>query len=139
MKTAPPLEMLMLAVLTLPLCAVAQSYPVKPVRVIVPFPASTGVDTMVRLFAPGMSEGLGQQIVVDNRAGAASTLGATLVAQAAPDGYTLLAASGSTAISQSLVKDLPYRLGDLAPVALLDKCGAKNLKKSRNRGKYVRG
>jgi tripartite-type tricarboxylate transporter receptor subunit TctC len=77
------------------------------------------VDITTRLFAPDMSEALGQQIVVDNRAGAASTIGAAVVARAAPDGYTLLAASASTASAQSLVKDLPYQLGDLEPVALL--------------------
>jgi tripartite-type tricarboxylate transporter receptor subunit TctC len=120
LNTAPLLAVLLATfILAHPLPAQAQSYPSKPIRVVVPFPPSTGVDITTRLFAPDMSEALGQQIVVDNRAGAASTIGAAVVARAAPDGYTLLAASASTASAQSLVKDLPYQLGDLAPVALL--------------------
>ncbi|HEV7390409.1 MAG TPA: tripartite tricarboxylate transporter substrate-binding protein, partial [Burkholderiales bacterium] len=120
MKTGPwLLKIAALIVLAQPLAALAQSYPTKPVRVVVPFPPSTGVDITVRLFAPDMSEALGQQIVVDNRAGAASTIGAAIVARAVPDGYTLLAASASTASAQSLVKDLTYQLGELEPVALL--------------------
>ncbi len=98
----------------------AQTWPAKPVRVVVPFPPGTGVDITVRLFAPTLGEMLGQQFVADNRAGAASTIGAAMVARAAPDGYTLLAASASTASSQSLYKTLTYDLSrDFEPIAML--------------------
>ena len=98
----------------------AQSYPVKPVRVIVPFPPGAGADITTRLIAPRLSEGLGQQLVVENRAGAAGNIGAEVVARAAPDGYTLLTAPASLAISQTLYKKLPFDLvRDFQPVAML--------------------
>lgn len=90
--------------------AAAQSYPVKPVRVVVPYPTGAGVDITTRLFTPKLSERLGQQFVVDNRAGAGGNIGAELVAQGAPDGYLLLVAPASIAISQSLYKNLRYDL-----------------------------
>ena len=100
--------------------AAAQSYPVKPVRVIVPFPPGAGADITTRLIAPRLSEGLGQQLVVENRAGAAGNIGAEVVARAAPDGYTLLIAPASIAISQTLYKKLPFDLvRDFQPVAML--------------------
>jgi tripartite-type tricarboxylate transporter receptor subunit TctC len=98
----------------------AQSYPVRPVRVIVPFPAGAGVDITTRLIAPRLSEALRQQLVVENRAGAAGNIGAEVAARAAPDGYTLLAAPASLAISQTLYKKLPFDLvRDFQPVAML--------------------
>mgnify|MGYP003346952943 FL=1 len=90
--------------------AAAQTYPVKPVRVVVPYPTGAGVDITTRLFTPKLSERLGQQFVVDNRAGAGGNIGAELVAQGAPDGYMLLVAPASIAISQSLYKNLRYDL-----------------------------
>jgi tripartite-type tricarboxylate transporter receptor subunit TctC len=100
--------------------AAAQSYPVKPVRVIVPFPPGAGADITTRLIAPRLSEGLGQQLVVENRAGAAGNIGAEVVARAAPDGYTLLTAPASLAISQTLYQKLPFDLvRDFQPVAML--------------------
>jgi tripartite-type tricarboxylate transporter receptor subunit TctC len=98
----------------------AQSYPVKPVRVIVPFPPGSGADITTRIVAPRLSEALGQQLVVENRAGAAGNIGAEVVARAAPDGYTLLTAPASIAISQTLYKKLPFDLArDFQPVAML--------------------
>lgn len=97
----------------------AQPYPARPVRVIVPFPPGAGVDITTRLFAPRLSEALGQPVVVENRAGAAGNIGAEVVARAAPDGYTLLAAPASLAISQTLYKKLPFDLArDFQPVAM---------------------
>jgi tripartite-type tricarboxylate transporter receptor subunit TctC len=115
------------ALLLLPACialaaahAGAQSYPVKPVRVIVPFPPGSGADITTRLVAPRLSETLGQQLVVENRAGAAGNVGAEVAARAAPDGYTLLTAPASIAISQTLYKKLPFDLvRDFQPVAML--------------------
>ena len=99
--------------------ASAQAYPVKPVRVVLGFPAGTNVDVLVRPVAQKMSEGLGQQVVVDNRAGATGIIANEFVAKAAPDGYTLLGAPGSSiTASPHLHRKLPYdSLKDLVPVA----------------------
>ena len=98
----------------------AQTYPVKTVRIIVPFPAGAGADTTTRLFAPKLVEALGQQFIVDNRAGAAGNIGAQAAARAAPDGYTLLIAPASLASSPSLYKNLGFDLArDFDGVALL--------------------
>ena len=99
--------------------AAAQSYPVKPVRVITPFPPGAGVDIVTRLVAPRLGEGLGQQFVVDNRAGAAGHVGAEVAAHAVADGYTLLLAPASIVISATLYKKLNYNLEkDLEPIAV---------------------
>ena len=98
----------------------AQTYPVKTVRIIVPFPAGAGADRTTRLFAPKLAEALGQQFIVDNRAGAAGNIGAQAAARAAPDGYTLLIAPASLASSPSLYKNLGFDLArDFDGVALL--------------------
>jgi len=100
--------------------AAAQAFPLRPVRVVVPFPPGAGADITTRLYAPRLSEALGQQIVVENRAGAAGNIGAEVVARAAADGYTLLTAPASLAISQSLYRKLPFDLArDFRPVAML--------------------
>ena len=104
----------------LPFASGAQNYPAKPVRIIVPFPPGSGADITTRLIAPGLGSALGQQVVVDNRAGAAGTIGAETAARAAPDGYTLLTAPASLTISHTLYKNLKYDLAkDFAPVALM--------------------
>jgi tripartite-type tricarboxylate transporter receptor subunit TctC len=99
----------------------AQSYPAKPIRLIVPFAAGGTGDVLGRLIAPKLGESLGQQVVVDFRPGAGTTLATDLTAKAAPDGYTiLLSASTTMAINASLYAKLPYdTLKDLAPVTLL--------------------
>ena len=88
--------------------ASAQAWPVKPVRMIVPFPPGGNTDIIARIVAPRMSEALGQQLIIDNRGGAGSTIGTELAARAAPDGYTLLMVSAAHVINPAMVKKLPY-------------------------------
>jgi tripartite-type tricarboxylate transporter receptor subunit TctC len=95
-------------------------YPVKPVRVVVPFPPGGSVDLNARLLAVKFSELLGQQVVVDNRAGASGQIGSDAVARAAPDGYTLLLQSNPFLTSTVLYsKPLYDPLADFAPISLL--------------------
>src|SRR5262249_36553530 len=98
----------------------AQPYPSRPIRLIAPSSAGGPVDVIARVVAQGLSEQLGQQMVVDNRAGAAGLIGAELVAKSAPDGYTLLFGfSGPLAIVPNLNDATPYdTLKDFAPVTL---------------------
>ncbi|OGA47233.1 MAG: hypothetical protein A3G24_15505 [Betaproteobacteria bacterium RIFCSPLOWO2_12_FULL_62_13] len=101
--------------------AVAQTFPVKPVRVIAPFPPGGGVDASARIIGQALSESLGQQVVIDNRPGASARIGTELAAKAAPDGYTLLLGSvGPNAIIPSAYRSLPYdSIKDFAPVSLV--------------------
>jgi len=102
---------LFVSVVALAMCggAQAQTYPTKLVRMIVPFPAGGATDIVARLVAQKMSESFGQQVLVDNRGGAAGTIGSDLAAKAPPDGYTILVGTSSThAIAQSLYSKLPY-------------------------------
>ena len=97
----------------------AQSYPVKPLRLVVPFPPGGLIDNMARLLGPRLSQELGQPVVIDNKPGAGGNIGAAEVARAQPDGYTLLMASPPLTISPALYKTLPYKPEQVAPVALL--------------------
>ena len=98
--------------------SMAQEYPARPVRMIVPLTAGSAADILARRLAQKMSEQWGQQIVVDNRPGAGTTIGAGLVARAAPDGYTLLVNSAAFAVSAAMYPKLPYdALRDFAPVS----------------------
>ncbi|SRR5687767_7512450 len=100
--------------------AAAQGYPVKPVRVLVGFPPGAGVDITTRLVTPRLAEALGQQFIVDNRAGAAGNIAAEIAAKTPPDGYTLLFASAPIAMSQALYKNLTYNLErDFEPIGLI--------------------
>lgn len=101
--------------------AAAQSYPTRPVRVILPYPPGEAADIMARLIGPKMSEGLGQQVVVENRPGASGQIGLDLAARAAPDGYTIaVGQGGNLVVAPHTYKKLPYDpLRDLAPIALL--------------------
>ncbi len=90
------------------LAAAAAEYPVKPVRVIVPFAPGGTNDVAARIVAEKFSERFAQSFVVDNRAGANGVVGAEIVARAAPDGYTLLVASAGIAVNPSIMKSLPY-------------------------------
>jgi tripartite-type tricarboxylate transporter receptor subunit TctC len=95
----------------------AQSYPNKPIRIVVPFVAGGAVDTLARLIGAKLSENLGQPVIVENRAGAGGNLGADVVAKAAPDGYTMLLATTGQAISASLYRTLPFDpVKDFVPV-----------------------
>src|SRR6476620_1150996 len=102
MRPSPILALAFAAVvITVP--AVAQSYPDKPIKMIVPFPPGGPIDTMGRLLGQHLSATLGQQVVVENRPGAGATLGSKAVAAAEPDGYTLLfGSSGSLAVAPAL-------------------------------------
>jgi tripartite-type tricarboxylate transporter receptor subunit TctC len=100
-----------------PAIALAQAYPVKPIRLIIPFAAGGPADAAARTLAPRIAESMGQQMVVDNRGGAGGIIGIDMVAKAPPDGYTLTMMSSSIAIFPSVHKSLPYDLyRDLAPV-----------------------
>ena len=97
--------------------AIAQQYPTKPIRLIVPFAPGGGTDITARAIAMKLTEALGQTVVVDNRAGANGTIGADIAAKAPPDGYTLSMISSSHSVNPSIMKKLPYDLvTDLAPV-----------------------
>jgi tripartite-type tricarboxylate transporter receptor subunit TctC len=95
-------------------------YPTKPIRLIVPFPPGAGADVVARTLAQKVTEALGVQVVVDNRAGAGGTLGAGIAARSAPDGYTLMMGSiASLGTAQGLYKELTYDpLEDFTPVTL---------------------
>jgi tripartite-type tricarboxylate transporter receptor subunit TctC len=98
----------------------AQSFPTKPVRIVVGFTPGAGVDIAMRQIAPKMADTLGQQMVVDNRPGAGGNIAAELVARAPADGYTLYAAGAPAAISQTLYSKLPYDLiKDFDAIALV--------------------
>jgi tripartite-type tricarboxylate transporter receptor subunit TctC len=100
------------------LAAQAQSYPTKPIRLIVPFPPGGGNDVVARVIAQKLGERLGQQVVVDNRAGANGIVGLQALMQSPPDGYTLaVGAAGPLAVNPSLYDKLPYDpLKDFAPI-----------------------
>lgn len=98
----------------------AQDYPTRPIRMVVPFAPGGGSDITGRILADGLRQALGQTIVVDNRAGAGSTIGADIVSKASPDGYTMLLGNISMAFNAALYKNLPYdTLRDFAPVSLV--------------------
>ena len=86
----------------------SQAYPVKPVRMIVPFAPGGNTDIIARIVVPGMSKALGQQIFIENRGGAGSMIGTDVAAKSAPDGYTLLMVSAAHVINPAMVKKLPF-------------------------------
>ena len=95
----------------------AQNYPFKPVRYVVPFPAGTGNDIVGRLLTDRLTRLWGQQVIVDNRAGASGAIGAAFVAKAPPDGYTLLHCNiAPNAIAPSLLANVTYEQRDFAPI-----------------------
>ena len=98
----------------------AQNYPVKPVRLMVPFVAGGNTDIIARIVAPEMSKALGQQIVIENRGGAGSVIGTEVVAKSPPDGYTLLMVSAAHVINPAMVRKLPYdSIRDFAPISIV--------------------
>src|SRR5688572_2233431 len=117
---AHALFLLAFASLSLPHAAIAQAYPVKPVRLIVPFAPGGNTDIIARFYAPKFSELLGQQVIVDNRAGAGGTVGSEIVAKAPPDGYTILMVSEGHTINPAMIRKLPYdSIRDFTPVSLI--------------------
>ncbi len=109
-----------LVLLTASICAMAQAYPSKPLRVIVPFPPGGPTDVLGRVLAQGLSDTLGQPAVVDNKSGAAGNIGMEQAAKAPPDGYTLaIVPLGNIAVNPTLFSSLPYKASDLAPVSML--------------------
>jgi tripartite-type tricarboxylate transporter receptor subunit TctC len=100
--------------------AFAQSYPSKPIRVVVPFAPGGPVDVVARLMQPKLSELLGQPLVIENKAGAGGNLGVSQVARAAPDGYTVLMTSSSFAVNATLTPDAGYNAEkDFTPIAVV--------------------
>ena len=100
--------------------SIAQNFPSKPVRIVVPFPPGGGTDVVARTVAPKMQEILGQTVLVENRAGAGGNIGTEYVAKSPADGYTLVVASAATAINHTLAKNPGWDLNrDFAPVVLL--------------------
>ncbi len=100
--------------------AEAQTWPARPIRMIVPFAAGGGTDIQARLFSAKLYPALGQTVIVENRPGGGGNIGAELVAKAQPDGYTVLFQSASLAVNQTLYRKLNYSaVRDLAPVLLV--------------------
>jgi tripartite-type tricarboxylate transporter receptor subunit TctC len=100
--------------------AQAQGYPAKTVRWIVPWPPGGGADVLSRMLSPQLSEALKQQIVIDNRGGAAGNIGAELAAKSPPDGYTIVFAySGTHSINPSIYRKMPFKESDFAPIIQL--------------------
>jgi len=98
----------------------AQGYPTKPIRLIVPYATGGGVDIVARTVAEYVSTTLGKTVLVENRTGAGGNVGGAFVAKSEPDGYTLLVASNSSAVNNSLYKNMPYDASiDLTPIVLI--------------------
>jgi tripartite-type tricarboxylate transporter receptor subunit TctC len=114
-------QTMLVAGLTLaaPGLALAQSWPSKSIRLVVPFPPGGLIDIMARLVAPKLAQELGQPVVIDNKPGAGGNLGAAEVARASADGYTLLMASPPLTISPALYPSMPYKPEQIAPVGLV--------------------
>jgi tripartite-type tricarboxylate transporter receptor subunit TctC len=99
--------------------SLAQSWPAKPIKLVVPYPPGGSTDVTARLVAENLRAQLGESVVIDNRPGAGGNIGADAVAKSAPDGYTLLMATSTHATNPSLYKNLPYDfVQDFAPVSL---------------------
>jgi tripartite-type tricarboxylate transporter receptor subunit TctC len=114
------LATLLAALCGLPLAALAQAWPAKPVKIIVPFPPGGSVDQVARIFAAQLTTQLGQQFIVENRSGASGSIGTQVVATAPPDGYTLGVVFDTHAVNPTLIPNIPFdTLKDLAPVMLV--------------------
>ena len=108
-----------LTVLPAPSALAAEGYPQKPIRLMIPFPPGGGTDILARALQDKFEEALGANVIIDNRGGAGGTIGCTLAARAAPDGYTLLFTSASYTFAPSLYKDLPYdAIKDFKPITM---------------------
>ncbi|MEZ2296414.1 Bug family tripartite tricarboxylate transporter substrate binding protein [Variovorax sp. RCC_210] len=103
----------------LPAGALAQGWPTKPIRLVVPFSAGGANDLMARAAAEGASRQLGQPVVIDNKPGAGAILGADVVAKSAPDGYTFLVSAAGVVSNSMIKKNMPYKDDALVPVAMI--------------------
>jgi len=104
-----------------PVGAAAQAWPAKQVRLVIPFAPGGGADIVGRMLAARIGDATGQQVLVDNRAGAGGNVGAEVVAKAPADGYTVLLTTNSIAVNASLYPKLAYSLvRDLTPVSLIE-------------------
>ena len=103
-----------------PANAQSAAYPTKPIRMLVGFPVGGGADVAARVLGPRMSEGLGQQIIVDNRPGAGSAIASEIAAKATPDGHTLVSIGSSHAVNAALYPQLPYKpAADFSAIVLV--------------------
>jgi tripartite-type tricarboxylate transporter receptor subunit TctC len=102
----------------LPAAVFAQAYPTKPVRIVVPAAPGGGQDLVIRLLQPGMTGDLGQQVVIENRAGANGIVGAEHVARSAPDGHTLMFTGPSTIAAPLVAKNIPFAMQDFVPITV---------------------
>jgi tripartite-type tricarboxylate transporter receptor subunit TctC len=118
-RLVPWLAGLFLGACAISFSAAAAEYPDRPVRLVVPFPAGGGADTLARIIMPRVAQALGAPIVIDNRPGAGGNVGAEIVAHAAPDGYTLLyGTNGTHAINSTLYANLRFDpVRDFAPIS----------------------
>lgn len=116
----PTLVVVFLLLATAPLAAQAQTWPTKPVRIIVSYPPGGGADAVARMLGPKLSESLGQPVLIENRQGNGGAIGGDAAAKSAPDGYTFLLDASSHSINPVLQPKMPFNtLKDLAPVSLL--------------------
>ncbi len=103
-----------------PLTVVAQAWPTKPVKFVVPFPPGGSVDPLARILGARLADSLGQQFIVENKTGAGGSIGTAFVAKNAPDGYTYVVAFDTHGVNPALIPDLPYdTVNDFAPVMLV--------------------
>ncbi|MBY0412261.1 MAG: tripartite tricarboxylate transporter substrate binding protein [Burkholderiaceae bacterium] len=139
MKAISTALVLALAALASPL-AYAQSFPDRPVRIIIPFPPGGATDTLARVVSQKMAKTLGQPVVIENRAGATGAIGSDAIAKAAPDGYNLLLATSSThVIAPAINPRLPYDAArDFTPIAHLGSAAAILLVPNNSPAKTVR-
>ena len=107
------------ALVAVPGFSIAQTFPAKPIKLVVPFPPGGLIDTMARLISPRLAQELGQPVVIENKPGAGGNLGAAEAARSAPDGYTLLMASPPLTISPALYAAMPYKPEQIIPVGLI--------------------
>ncbi len=122
LATAGATTLLLSAVLVTPVSAQAQSWPAKPIKLVVSYPPGGTVDAVARVLTPKLTERLGQPVIVDNRAGAGGAIGGDLVAKSNPDGYTVLLDASNHSQNPALRSKMPFdTLRDLAPVSLLVK------------------
>jgi tripartite-type tricarboxylate transporter receptor subunit TctC len=114
-----PTMLIRILLALIPFCAVAQSYPTQPVKVVVGFPPGGTTDVVGRLVANELSEQMGKPFVVENRPGASGTIGAGVVAKSAADGHTLIVVPSTHGTARALYASLPYEEADFVPVGLV--------------------